>query len=97
MPAGWRMNCWKCHFEVEVKERVGFHERCPDCDRPLHCCLNCKFYDPSYYNQCRETAAERVVDKERFNFCEYFSPGENRGQPSLSDGRAKLDALFKKK
>jgi hypothetical protein len=90
------MNCWKCDYEVEVKERVGFRDRCPRCDSPLHCCFNCKFYDPAYNNQCRETAAERVVDKDRFNFCDYFSPGINRGAQPVADNRAKLDALFKK-
>ena len=102
------MNCWKCGHRVETIERVGFHAHCPQCDRPLHVCRNCSLYDPAYNNQCRETMAERVVDKERSNFCEYFAPDAGlaaaaASQPAPSRpsperaAREQLDALFKKK
>jgi len=101
------MNCWKCGHRVETVERVGFHAHCPQCDRPLHVCRDCSLYDPAYNNQCRETMAERVVDKERSNFCEYFAPNADiaaapaqAGQSGPSPERAareRLDALFKKK
>jgi hypothetical protein len=102
------MNCWKCGHRVETIERVGFHAHCPQCERPLHVCRNCSLYDPAYNNQCRETMAERVVDKERSNFCEYFAPAAGlagaaasmpaQARPSPErDARAQLDALFKKK
>jgi len=94
------MNCFHCGREIEFKDRVGFRDECPHCDRPLHVCLNCGFYDPAYNNQCRETQAERVVDKNRANFCEYFRPLAAAGAKPVSpadSGRAKLDALFKKK
>jgi hypothetical protein len=45
--------------------------------------------------------AERVVDKERENFCDYFAPaGQSTGAPGQSPERAareRLEALFKKK
>ncbi|MGH7932788.1 MAG: hypothetical protein ACREQN_06410 [Candidatus Binataceae bacterium] len=94
------MNCWHCGREVEVKERVGFREYCPGCDRALHACRNCGFYDPAYNNQCRETQAERVVDKERANFCEYFSPNKASAVKKpviVAAAHNRLDALFKKK
>ena len=94
------MNCFHCGREINVKERVGFRDECPQCDRPLHACFNCGFYDPAYNNQCRETQAERVVDKDRANFCEYFRPRTASGAKPVSpvaDPRATLDALFKKK
>jgi hypothetical protein len=101
------MNCWKCGHQIETIDRVGFHAHCPQCDRPLHACRNCSFYDPVYNNQCRETMAERVVDKERSNFCEYFAPNVDAdatpSQPASSRpsperaARERLDALFKKK
>jgi hypothetical protein len=94
------MNCFHCGREISVKERVGFRDECPQCDRRLHACLNCGFYDPAYNNQCRETQAERVVDKDRANFCEYFRPRTASGAKPVSpvaDPRATLDALFKKK
>ncbi|HEY2526194.1 MAG TPA: hypothetical protein VGI29_14120 [Candidatus Binataceae bacterium] len=100
------MNCWNCGHRIETAERVGFHAHCERCDRPLHVCHNCSLYDASYNNQCRETMAERVVDKERSNFCEYFAPAAAGGagkrnaaapRPPGRDARAELDALFKKK
>jgi hypothetical protein len=94
------MSCFHCGRQIEIKERVGFRDTCRACDRPLHVCLNCEFYDPAYNNQCRETQAERVVDKDRANFCEYFSARTADANPRLSkagDVRAKLDDLFKKK
>lgn len=94
------MNCWKCGREIEIKERIGFREHCPGCDRALHACLNCEFHDPAYNNQCRETQAERVVDKERANFCEFFAsrkPGKAKISSPAAGSRAKLDELFKKK
>ena len=64
-------------------------------------------YSVGYNNQCRETMAERVVDKERSNFCEYFAPNAGAAaassQPTSSRpsperaARERLDALFKKK
>jgi len=79
---------------------MGFREVCPGCNRSLHVCLNCDFYDPTLNNQCREPQSERVVDKDRANFCEYFFPRKatkSKRLPPGTDARAKLDALFKKK
>ena len=80
-------------------DRVGFREECGQCRRDVHVCRNCEFYDPNVYNECREPSAERVVDKEKFNRCEYFRPGAQKGGQSVSavDLRAAAEALFKKK
>src|SRR6202045_216160 len=97
------MNCWHCARKIEVVtgERIGFRDECEGCGRALHVCRNCGFYDPSYNNACREPQAERVVDKDRFNFCEYFAPGKGEGAgagvQSKSAAQAKLEELFKKK
>lgn len=92
------MNCWKCGATAETTERIGFRDHCLRCDRPLHVCLNCEFYDPAYNNQCRETMAERVVDKERSNFCDYFSPSAKpRASAAVAAPKDRLEALFKKK
>jgi len=94
------MQCWNCKRTVDTRQRIGFRDHCSACDRALHACLNCDFYDPSYNNQCRETSAERVVDKDRQNFCEFFAPrrgapaSERVGSPAARD---QLEALFKKK
>jgi hypothetical protein len=102
------MNCHHCGRNIDTRERVGFRDYCPSCDRALHVCLNCDFHAPGYSNECRETQAARVVDKDRFNFCDYFRPPEPGGavQSGAKEGksiapaanpRAQLDALFRKK
>jgi hypothetical protein len=94
------ISCFDCGSRLELSERIGFRELCPGCGRSLHVCLNCDFYDSSFNNQCREPQAERVIDKERANFCEYFVPrtmGKPRPAAAAPDARAKLDALFKRK
>lgn len=63
-------------------------------------CRNCAYFAPGSHNDCREPAAERVVDKERANFCEYFMldtarAATGRGERS-ADPRAALEALFRK-
>ena len=93
------MRCFACGEELAIAsgERVGFHDSCEGCRRDLHVCRNCAFYDPSAYNECRESNAERVSDRERANRCEYFSPGAGEGGSERpADARAALEALFKK-
>jgi len=95
------MRCVFCGREIVVDERVGFREECSGCGRAAHVCRNCEFYDPAYNNACREPMAERVVDKERANFCEYFTPasaGKAQGAPRPArDAKSRLEDLFKKK
>jgi len=63
--------------------------------------LNCRLYDEYAQNKCREPSAERVDDREKNNFCEFFTLQESRDVGSRvrdrEEARAKLDALFKKK
>ncbi|MBI1908752.1 MAG: hypothetical protein HYS22_01085 [Deltaproteobacteria bacterium] len=65
-------SCFSCGREIESSDRIGRSESCPGCHADLHCCRNCEFYDPSAYNECHEPVAERVLDKERSNFCDCF-------------------------
>lgn len=91
--------CHRCGRDIGAVERVGRRDTCLHCRTDLHCCLNCSFYDPTYHNQCREPQAERQVDKQVGNFCEYFSFRISRpGKATKADAaRARLDALFTKK
>lgn len=83
-----------------VGERVGRRESCPKCGADLHCCRNCRFYDPTVYNECRETQAERVVEKEKSNFCDYFELAEGgvagRESTEVLTAKKRLAGLFKK-
>jgi len=90
--------CHQCGGEVVFQDRVGRTEACV-CGADLHCCLNCVFYDTSAYNDCREPNAERVLDKGRSNFCDYFEFALNRKStlsPKEKDAKSLLEALFKK-
>jgi hypothetical protein len=92
--------CFNCNKEIELSTSgsPGRKEECPACRSDLHCCKNCVFYDSGAYNECREPQAERVVDKERGNFCDYFTfktgvSGESGTKKSSA--LKELDALFK--
>lgn len=90
--------CHSCKQELELEEKVGRQDTCPQCQAYLHCCLNCRFYDPTAYNECREPSAERVVDKEQGNFCDYFEPGPTvrKSSDQATDAKKALEDLFKK-
>ncbi len=92
------MKCVFCGEKIEIFGPVRKSDECPGCGRDLRCCRQCAFFDPAAYNECREVSAERVVDNERANSCEFFSP---RGLQPSGDNRTKeakmaLEALFKK-
>ena len=91
-------NCWSCGGKLEDSD-YGRQHSCPGCGKDTHVCRNCGFHDRSYNNECRENQADRVVEKERANFCDYFSPvsGAGAGAPSKDDLLSAADALFKKK
>jgi hypothetical protein len=77
---------------------VGRRDGCPACAGDVRCCKMCQFYDPKAYNECRESSADRVADKEKANFCDYFKIGSLGTNPDKQrqDALAKAAALFKK-
>lgn len=92
--------CFHCSTKIESagSARFGRKDTCPKCDSDIHVCLNCRHYDESSYNQCREPQADRVLDKDKSNFCEFFSPADGPLKKEASDKKAamkKLDELFK--
>lgn len=67
--------CWKCGAPIgHLPFPLGRMSRCDQCKADLHVCKLCKFYDTTRANQCQETVADPVVDKQRANFCGYFQP-----------------------
>lgn len=92
------MNCVFCGTEIEVHGPISRRDVCPNCGRDLHCCKQCKFYDPHSYNECKEVMAERVVDKERANLCEYFvvRGSSVRRMDKAKQAKEALENLFKK-
>lgn len=90
--------CQKPLPEHLLEEKISRRTECPSCSRELRVCKMCKYYDPSSYNECREPNAERVVDKEKTNFCDYFHLSGNQSQNE--DRQNLIDAanmLFKEK
>ena len=86
------MICWKCKKEISIEKPVRGDE-CPLCHADLHVCKACEFYESGAHNDCRETSAEFVSDKERGNFCDYFRPRVMFGlAPDISSGKSKSDA-----
>ncbi len=92
--------CYACKKELTLDRKVGRKDECPFCRADLHCCLNCRFYDPSAPKQCREPVAELIKVKDRANFCDYFVFAESRtaGTAASEAERARkaFDELFKK-
>ena len=93
------MYCTFCGAKVELEDKVMRSDTCPQCSRDLRCCKQCQFFDHHAYNECKEVMAERIQDKERANFCEYYTPRGNikKAVNRNDDAKAALEALFKKK
>lgn len=102
------MHCHFCKKPILLSGgKASFRESCPACGRDAHICRNCGHYDVSAYNECHEPSADRVVDKEKANYCEYFTPpasadpvGPATAAPSpldlAAEAKERLEALFKK-
>ena len=92
------VKCFACGASNPVMERVGRRDECFKCHADLHACKNCGFYDATAYNECRETSADVVREKESSNFCDFFEPGNGTFEASKkADLLAQAEALFSKK
>jgi len=94
-----KLHCWKCHAALpRIDLPVGRFERCPSCLCDLRVCRACVHYDTTVMGQCRHERAERLVDKELANFCQYHRyRGGRFDNPDLApaaQAKSALDALF---
>ena len=87
--------CHHCGYQFQADFKPGFREECPKCLRDVHVCMNCIFWDKSYSNECRESQAERVRDREKNNFCEYFSFKDNQKENLNKNNETPKDAFNK--
>jgi hypothetical protein len=94
------MECAFCNKKIRIRDKIARQDVCPHCHRDLRCCKQCKYYDQSAYNECKEVAAERILDKERANFCDFYMPrGSKGGSGTLNrtrEAKEALEALFRK-
>ena len=92
------ISCFHCHKDIPINGIIGRRDECPHCRSDVHVCKNCDFYDVKAYNECREPSADVVREKDRANFCDYFTP--RKGGAGVQDNaaalRAAAEALFKK-
>jgi hypothetical protein len=90
--------CWNCSETLSHLD-YGRGDSCLKCGRDTRVCKGCIFYDKASNNECREPQADRVVDKEKANFCDYFKPNAGGGNlaPARDTMKAAAEALFKKK
>jgi len=90
--------CHGCNKTLQRVDKIGFRDECEFCRADLHACKSCDFYDPKVYNECRETSADVVREKDRANYCDYYQPRKRAGAVSEKDKLlAAAEALFKKK
>jgi hypothetical protein len=96
-------SCFQCGHVMTVLpgQKVLKNDTCPKCNADLHCCRNCRFFDPSVHNECRETQAEWQRYKDKRNYCDWFEASTHitlvkKSGVQTDDARAKWDSLFKK-
>ncbi len=95
--------CWKCgnelDFVVKVGVKVGRQDTCIHCRADLHCCKNCELHDPNIHNECRETHAPFIRDREEANFCSHFNFVDSDTAPvkdnAEAEAKSKLEDMFK--
>jgi hypothetical protein len=93
-----------CHFcgaAIENPREVYRNSTCSSCGKDLKICLNCRFYSPGAHWDCSETIDELVKDKDRSNFCTFFSfrasqaqSGQTPDPDARQQAKKKLDKLF---
>jgi hypothetical protein len=91
------LTCWECGNRLQnVIFPLSRREVCAVCDADQHVCKMCKEFDGR--NSCNEPIAEDVTDREKANFCDYFSPsGEiflKKTREKQQNAKAQLAALF---
>ncbi len=94
--------CKACGTENKVGDIIGRRDTCDSCGKDLRSCIQCRHYDTSTSNDCREPQAEPVADKEKANFCGFFQPAQGgpRGKSktlSKSQADKQWEKLFAKK
>ncbi len=91
--------CFRCGTSLAAMSLpISRQDECPECAVYLHVCLMCEHFDASVTRQCREDGADDVTEKDRVNFCDWFSPSESAFKPGqkaqAESARQSLDTLF---
>ena len=90
--------CWNCGTGL-AKSDYGRENACLTCGKPTRACRNCRWFAPGRPNDCEEPVAERVLDKQRANFCDFFEPTAAPAAGTANDSpdglRRAAEDLFK--
>jgi len=91
--------CYKCGtlLPYEPRQKIMRGDECPKCSVSIRSCKFCLHFEPSAYNQCREMIAERVLDKDKANFCNYFvfDLNSSNSDKKLEEQVNSANSLFK--
>ena len=88
--------CYSCRNTLTSND-YSRRDTCSSCGLDTRVCLNCIHHDLSYYNECKENQADRVIEKDKSNFCDYFKASSNKkGSSNKSSLIDKANSIFKK-
>lgn len=93
-----QLQCWRCGQALDDEPLpLARAATCIACGADLHVCRLCEYFNPRLANECAEPVAERVVNKERANFCGYLKPrpaAYTAPDAARSEAARGLEALF---
>jgi hypothetical protein len=56
----------------------------------------CALYDKNSYNECKEPSADRIIEKEKANFCDFYKLGNHDSSESNQNNLLnQANSLFK--
>jgi len=96
--------CWYCGDPITDQTPIGRSQTCLTCKKDLRVCKNCRFFLSGARGDCKETQAQAPSDKERANFCDWFSLDEKFRSKTAGNqneinkaaaSRSAFDNLFK--
>lgn len=94
------LKCARCGAHVDSVPSP--EDACRDCGSDLHTCTNCRHFDSSAPNECRQAIEVRVAAKAKENDCDLFAPklvqefaGDSAPGGTKRDAKAAFDDLFK--
>lgn len=93
--------CHNCKRSLDedlenIRGKVGRQDVCPHCYADLHCCMNCRFHDVNYTNECREDSRSFIRERDKSNFCSSFEFIKDEGEDGSEEieAKTKLGGLF---
>ncbi|MDR1597007.1 MAG: hypothetical protein LBR99_04810 [Treponema sp.] len=95
--------CWYCGSPIVDADPIGRSLRCAECGKDLRVCRHCRFYLPGAWRDCSESNAEPPQEKDRGNFCDWFSlnsrfrgetAGEKGAKKKADSAKSAFDSLF---